>query len=164
MDLPARYLSIFPDLPIREVSYGCGGLRLFSADEVEAEQVGYSISPDGRSLCGDTPGEWRSSWVVIGSETGLGDPILIDTTDPPLIVFTAIHGEGSWEPTAIAISIEAFANIYNEFVRISKGRSNPVELEDNPLSEGERESYLNRIDKLNNGQLDSEFWDAMLEY
>jgi hypothetical protein len=164
MNLPARYLKFSSDLPVREVSFGCGGIRLFSDKELKAEQTGYSVSPEGRSLCGDAAGDWRSSWIVIGCDTGVGDPIFMDTSDPQLGVFTAIHGEGSWEPLPIANSIEAFAGILDEFARIAKGRSNPVEQENNPLDDADREAYLSCVDKLNNGQVEGDFWEEMLEY
>jgi len=125
MTLPDRYNKVRETLSSTEVSYGCGGIKLFSGAEVEDGQIGYSVSPDGSSLCSDEAGAWQANWVVIGYETACGDPLFTDIDAAALPVFTAIHGQGAWEPVQIAASIEAFAKCIEEFSRISVGRGNP---------------------------------------
>ena len=78
----------------------------------------------------------------MGYETGCGDPLFVDTGVSELPVFTAMHGEGAWEPVQVAISVEAFAKCIEEFSRISVGRNNRVEREANPVSDGERVAFL----------------------
>ena len=163
IDLPPRYNEVRAALPVDEVAYGCGGLKLFSADEIEQGQVGYSVAPDGKSLCSGDRGAWQPNWTVIGNETACGDPLFIDTDDSALPVLTAIHGEGSWEPQPVAISFDAFVRSLEEFVRISEGRSNPVECANNPLSEAERDSFLRRVAQLNGTQFEPDFWAVLLE-
>ena len=71
MALPDRYNRVRETLSSTEVSYGCGGIKLFSAAEVEDGQIGY--------------------------ETACGDPLFTDIDAATLPVFTAIHGQGAWE-------------------------------------------------------------------
>jgi hypothetical protein len=126
MKLPDRYNKLRENWPSDEVSYGSGGIKLFGAGELENGQLGYSVAPDGSSLCSGENGAWRPNWVVIGYKTGLGDPLFVDTDLATLPVFTAMHGEGAWEPVLVAASVEAFGICIEEFARISEGRSNPV--------------------------------------
>ena len=160
MKFPASYIEILKTMP-EEISYDIGGIKLFPVAELEQAQVGYSLGPDGKSLCGDNDGDWRSSWIVIGHETACGDPLFIDTNDTALPVLTAIHGEGAWEPRPVAISIKAFAQCLEVFSHISSNRRNPVELENNPLSEGERSAFLHRIAELNERKFQPEFWNVL---
>jgi hypothetical protein len=163
MNLPANYAELILKLPALEVNFGCGGIKILEISELEKGQAGYAVSPDGRSLCGDKDGDWRSNWIAIGYETCLGDPIFVDSANPKLPVFTAIHGEGAWEPDLIALSFDAFAKILHELAQIAIGRTNPVEQEDNPLTDGDRKAFLARVNKINEGQIETEFWEAMLE-
>ncbi len=162
MKIPERYIEIRRNLPIAEVSFGCG-IKLLSVAEVEDGQIGYSVGPDGKSLCSGVTGAWEPNWIVIGCETACGDPIFIDIRAVALPVFTAIHGEGTWEPTQIATSIEAFVKCIQEFSRISVGRKNPVEHDANPLSEADRTAFLRRIARVNQATTAPEFWDVLLE-
>jgi hypothetical protein len=72
MNLPPRYNEVRAALPVDEVAYGCGGIKLFGADEIEQRQFGYSVAPDGKSLCSRDRGAWRPNWTVIGYETAIG--------------------------------------------------------------------------------------------
>lgn len=152
------------ELEPQEVSYSFGGLKLFGARELKEEQRGYSVGTNGESLCGAQEGAWRASWIVIGYDTGLGDPIFVDAERAGLPVFTAIHGEGAWDPKPVAISLRAFAQCWREFARIAQGRSNPVEEEANPLTPNERDSFLRRIREINGPQIGVELWTDLLAY
>jgi hypothetical protein len=159
---PPRYTALRASLPSSEVSFGCGGFRLFDVSEIERGQMGYSVASDGTSLCGDWHGAWKTSWIVIGYETACGDPLFIEAADPALPVLTAIHGVGTWAPVAVSISLNAFWASLEEFARISAGRSNPVKLGANPLTDDERSTFLLRISALNDGQIEIGFWDVLL--
>jgi len=74
-----------------------------------------------------------------------------------------MHGDGSWDPVPVAISLRVFAKCLEEFARISKGRTFPVELENNPVTDEERGVFLARIAELNNNQLEPDFWGVLLE-
>lgn len=163
MKMPDRYREVFAGLPKSEVSFGSGGIKLFSASEFEGGQVGYSVAPDGKPLCGDETGAWQSNWIVVGYETGCGDPLFIDTGASELPVFTAMHGEGAWVPVEVAISVKAFAKCVEEFSRISVGRSNPAEHEANPVGDEERVAFLHSIAQANQTNDAPEFWEVLLE-
>jgi hypothetical protein len=164
MKLPNGYLSIRQAIPVNEVSYGIGGLKLFTTEEMAEGQIGYSIAPDGMSLGGDGEGDWRPTWIAVGYETACGDPLFIETADPALPVLTAVHGEGSWRPKQVATSFQAFASSFREFTNVANGRANPVELENNPLSESDRKAFLQRLKELNGKSFDPEFWELMIEF
>jgi hypothetical protein len=164
MNVPEPYNEVRRSLRVAEVNFGIGGIKLFSLVELDGAQIGYSVAPDGKPLWGNEPGAWQASWVVIGYETGCGDPLFIDTHAIALPVFTAIHGEGEWEPFQIASSFEVFARCVEEFSRIAIGRSNPVELAANPVRDDERSMYLRRIAEMNQSHSAPEFWDVLLGY
>jgi len=160
--VPPRYLDLLAKAPLHEVSFGYGGLKLFEADEIEAGQTGYSVSAQGVSFCDGSSGAWQSDWVVIGNDTSLGDPIFL-SADPRLPIFTAPHGEGSWDAQLIASSAEGFFECFRAFSEISEGRSDGVQQEANPVSDEEREAFASRISQFSGGQESTEFWINLLE-
>ena len=163
MKIPDRYAAWRNALGFDDISYGVGGIRIFPLAEIDEGQIGYSLSPDGDSLCDGAEGSWKPEWVVIGYETGLGDPIILDTSNSDFQVMTAIHGEGSWEPQPIAKSLEAFGMTLRAVREISTGREYPVALENNPLSDDERRSVLQAIRKINGDEIEMGFWEATLQ-
>ena len=159
----AKFIQRRSSLPFEEINFGSAGLHLYKAGEIESGQVGYAVARDGRSLCSGEEGAWRSGWIVIGYDTGSGDPLIIDANDPALPILRDFNGRGEWNPVKVAISLEAFLSQWAEFSRIASGRGTPVQLEANPLSEIERADFLARILALNNGRPASDFWEALLE-
>ena len=164
MKPPSHLIEFLHDLHPHEVPCSYGGLKLFEAGKLEEGQLGYSVGPKGETLCGAEEGAWRTSWIVIAHDTGLGDPIFIDTAKAELPVFTAIYGEGEWDPKPAAISLDAFAQCWHEFARIAQGRGNPVEEESNPLPEAARSAYLDHIREISGSQFAAEFWVDLLAY
>jgi hypothetical protein len=162
MTVPPQYAPWLDSLGFQEISYDVGGLKLFTPEELEEAQVGYSRSAEGQSFCNGDPESWKPQWLVIGHETALGDPIFIDTSASGLPVLTAMHGEGAWEPRMIALSLEDFAVALSAFQKISVGRENPVALEQNPLSPQERDRALRQIAGTKQDEIDMDFWEAML--
>jgi hypothetical protein len=90
-----------------------------------------------------------------------GDPIFIDTSEEGFPVYTAIHGEGRWDAKQIAVSLEGFGRALSPVADIAKGREYPVALENNPLTQFEKESTLAAIRRDNPG-VDLEFWEILL--
>ncbi len=84
MSVPERYAIVLAELSSLEVSYDVGGVELFPISSLEDKQVGYSRTPDGKSLVGQDSGAWKANWMVIGQETCCGDPIFIDVEDKRL--------------------------------------------------------------------------------
>jgi len=162
MSVPDGYALVLAKLPTLEVSFDVGGLELFPGPSLDDAQVGYSRTSDGKSLVGHDGGAWKANWMAIGRETCCGDPIFVDVEDTRLPVFTAVHGDGSWNPRQIAISIEAFAGCFQEFWHIAKSRANPVEIQAHPVEDAERAAFLSRIEQLNEGSTGQDFWELMV--
>jgi len=83
-------------------------IHLFSSEEFEEGQLGYSVDEEGKSLTGNNEGDWKETWFVIGYDEDLGDPIFIDIEDKNYPVMTAMHGEGDWEPEVMFSSLNEF--------------------------------------------------------
>ncbi len=73
-----------------------------AADELGKLQLGFRVHPSGRDLTGRKKGDWLPTWVVIGTDEDVGDPLFVDVADDDLPVFTAMHGQGSWDPEEVA--------------------------------------------------------------
>lgn len=146
------------------VDYGVGGIQLFRSDEVPRGQVGFAITSGGESLVGVGPGDWRPEWVVIGRETACGDPIFASEVTPHP-VFSAIHGEGSWEPKLVAPSLGVFAQCVTELQGFAAGRSSPVELDANPPTTEQQAQFLRVIRSLTKGDQHAlGFWAVQIEF
>ncbi|MED1599262.1 hypothetical protein MHH71_29195 [Bacillus sp. FSL H8-0534] len=83
-------------------------IHLFSREEFEEGQLGYSVDEEDNSLTGDSEGDWKETWYVIGYDENLGDPIFVDIEDKNYPVMTAMHGEGDWEPEVMFSSLNEF--------------------------------------------------------
>ena len=128
-----------------KVSFGSATIRVYRPLELKSGQVGYFTSASGESFIGDTDGDWRNTWFVIGYDETSGDPIFIDKSKEGYPVYTAMIGMGRWDPMPIAVSLEAFGQALSAVATVAKGRENPVALEQNPLSEAERDRALAAI-------------------
>jgi hypothetical protein len=93
-------------------------ISMCSEDEIEKMQLGYSVSINGDPLYGFDEGDWQEGWVVIGYETGCGDPIFIDLNEGGLPVYTAMHGCGVWSPQVLSES-------YCDFIKVLNGDIKP---------------------------------------
>jgi hypothetical protein len=144
-----------------EVSFGYETVRVYREPRLQALQIGYSISPTGEPLTGEQAGDWQREWVVIGYVECCGDPIFIDSLAEGFPVYTAIHGEGSWEAKQIAVSLEAFGRALSAIAAVANGREHPVALENNPLTQSEKQITLAAIQR-DNPDLDLEFWKTFL--
>jgi hypothetical protein len=144
-----------------ELSFGYQTIRICRPEERQSMQVGYSVGMEGQSLVGGKKGDWLGHWIVIGYEEQCGDPIFIDESAPNFPVYTAMHGEGIWDPEQIAASLEGFGKALSAVTRIARGREHPVALENNPLTQSERDAALAEI-PLQDQEIDLEFWENLL--
>jgi hypothetical protein len=171
MSIPQEYSAWLQSLGFTEISFGYAGIKLLLPEELdglkfEEGQTGYSISPDNQSLCNGEEGVWKPQWLVIGSDTLIGDPIILNTSNfktSNSTVMSAIHGEGVWEPFPIAAGLPAFALALNAIKKASIGRENPVALESNPLPQAERKKIVQLIAGANGEEINLEFWELILE-
>ena len=161
-DVLTQFRAALDSAEPRAVSVGYRSLTLFSSPELEAQQVGYSRDQTGRDLAGDTDGAWQHSWLVVGTEDLCGDPIFVDLAGPGFPVYTAMHGEGAWRPTLLALSFESFLQGLREVERLSNRRTNPKDLAARPLSPAEHAGLLDVLACLG-ADVDRAFWTDWFE-
>ncbi len=146
---------------ITNVSLGYNEINFIQPDNLDQEQIGYSIDSNGNSLINGDDGDWQEQWLVIAADQ-LGDPIIVDVSSPNLSVLSAAHGEGTWEPFIIADSLDKFANIISILNNVSKDRTYPVDLEINPITDKERQEALRKIEQ-QNPEAEIWYWENFFE-
>jgi hypothetical protein len=161
--IPQRYLKERTVLGFDRIDYGVGGIVLLSPADLPDGQIGYSVTPEGTMLAGDSEGDWRFDWLVIGNEAACGDPIFM-SINPPYPVFTAIHGQGSWNARLVASSLDIFWKCLMVFADFATDRSNPVQLQRNPPGDTQITAYLKDLQLLCDGNEEAiEFWSVQAE-
>lgn len=151
-----KYAELRNGITLRAVSLGYKTVTLFKETELAKAQLGYSVDPDEKSLCGSEEGDWQNTWLVIADEDETGDPIFVDLETEELSVYTAMHGERDWEPVLIAESFANFVLALEQIQALSKGRKNPVALQKNPLPEVEANAAIACIT-----QCRTRFWEKL---
>ncbi len=102
-------------------------VRLIPAAKLADEQCGFALHEDGQARTqGQTgPNGWRSTWVIIGHSTLLGDPYFLDTAtadaEGDCQVFTAMNGTDNWKPRLCASSFAMFLRILAVGMEVAKG-------------------------------------------
>ena len=144
----------------KDVSLGYRELAFVSHQELDGGQIGYRIDADGNSLMSGSDGDWQENWWVIATDE-LGDPIFVDLNSDNLPVFTAAHGEGSWEELLIANSLSGFTEILSTLYKTSIGRTDPVKFEKKPLMEVEKRELLEII-QMHTPDNQAEYWNIFL--
>ncbi len=132
---------------LESFEYDISGITFAKPNELNDAQRGYQDLPPGL--------------FVIGHESGLGDPIGLDTRDPRLPAWTAMHGEGEWNPVQIADSLNGLIDAVAIMKRLSAGRECPVAVESSPLPRAECDAGLAAITNAN-PESNIEFWAVML--
>ncbi|MGG3889821.1 SMI1/KNR4 family protein [Metabacillus fastidiosus] len=89
--------------------------HIFSFEQLDDCQTGFSIDSDGNSLVTDEEGSWDDNWIVIGYETICGDPIIIELNEDRYPVSRLIHGMGNWDAGSfLTDSMESFIKILQD--------------------------------------------------
>lgn len=145
----------------RAAYFGCHGIELVAGNKIDEAQFGYSVTVDGVDLSSDEDGRWQKSWVVIGSDTEVGDPFFVDTAVSSLPVYTAMHGIGTWEPMEVAASFDGFLRSL-EFLQITGSQQQVlIEPDEKTITETKQ---LDRIqEKLIELSGNDEFWSLFME-
>jgi hypothetical protein len=124
-------------------------IEIYPCAAISNQQVGYRVSPDGRSLIGHNG--WKEEWTVIGRDKLVGDPIFIDVRRVGFPVFTAAHGEGVWEPFMIARSAAVLFRTLDTLAAVRERRL-------------DRETATTKLAALNgDADIDLEFWTVLIE-
>ena len=146
---------------ISDISIGYNEITFFPSNRLEEYQVGYSFDPNAVSLITEQVGDWQDGWIAIANDN-LGDPFMVDANSNSLTVLSAAHGEGTWKPFIVADSLDKFKNIISIIKKVSENRTNPVDLEKNPISDNERNIALREI-KEQNPLTELWFWETYFE-
>jgi hypothetical protein len=103
-------------------------VRLIPADElVKAQQLARGAGATGtaEAAAPAPPADWKSSWVVIGESSLLGDPYFLDVSKPDpegdCPVYTAMSGQERWAPTLAASSFAQFLRILSTAMEVAAG-------------------------------------------
>ena len=102
-------------------------VRLIPAGKLLDEQRGFALQEDGQPRAqGQTgPSGWRSTWVIIGHSSLLGDPYFLDTAtadaEGDCLVYTAMNGTELWKPRLCASSFAMFLRILAIGMEVAKG-------------------------------------------
>jgi hypothetical protein len=96
-------------------------IRLIPAEELVKAQSLVTAPGDGQKISQD----WKSSWVLIGESSLLGDPYFLDVAklDPEgdCPVYTAMSGQDRWAPKLAASSFAQFLRILSTAMEIAAG-------------------------------------------
>jgi hypothetical protein len=135
-------------LPQTDLSFGYGGIEFLTPASLADEQKDYEGS------------DWNKNWLVVARDTLQGDPIFIDQSLDNLPVFTAMHGEGTWEPIPVADSWAQFLAALELVRPYTVGREHPVGLEEAPLSAAEQKALMDGLQKIL-GTPVAHFWELL---
>lgn len=137
----------------KNISLGYFELNFVGIENFEKSQIGFREDSNGKSLINNKNDSWENHWYVIAIDE-LGDPIIYNCKDKKF--YTSMIGAGSWELKCISNSVSNFKGIIDFLDMISVNRQNPVELENNPISNVELSEFLQI---LNEGKdICSEYW------
>lgn len=154
--IPAEYTAIRSQATVERLRIGYAGIVLAPLSAIDAAQKRYADAPESRL----TP--WRSDWLVIGWCEPYPDPIFIDTEDEGFPVYTAIQELGGWFPELLAYRFEHFLETLVELEQLARGRETISLLNENPVPEEEKRSFLDRI-KAKGPEVDVSFWKALFQ-
>jgi hypothetical protein len=94
-------------------------VRLVPAEELVKGQEQIKTAREGATL------EWKSSWVLIGESSLLGDPYFLDVAkmdaEGDCQVYTAMSGQERWNPTLAASSFVQFLRILATSMETAEG-------------------------------------------
>ncbi len=141
----SKYIQKLNRISFNEVTIGLTTIYIFPEDEIDENQIGYSFDSEGQSLVGESNGDWKKNWLVIGYESLCGDPLFTDIETENFPVFTAMHGVGSWNENLIADNFESFVKSLEIGAKCKL-----------------KESCLEEIKTLNK-MSDFEFWEVLFD-
>lgn len=127
LKLPRRYRDFLAkcDPVDLETRTPAERVRLIPAGELLEEQKGYALDDAGEPIQQPRASGWRSSWVIIGHSSLLGDPYFLDVAevdaegDCP--VYTAMSGTDTWQPRLCASSFAMFLRILAVSMQVAGG-------------------------------------------
>jgi hypothetical protein len=125
--IPRRYRDFLTECdPVKvETVTPAERIRLLPASELVKEQIGFALDDGGSLVKSPRPSGWRPAWVIIAHSSLLGDPYFLDTSKPDAEgdceVYTAMSGQGTWQPKLCATSFHLFLRILALGVDVAGG-------------------------------------------
>ena len=103
----------------------------------------------------------HSHSIHSSTDTEVGDPFFVDTNDPKLPVYTAMHGMGSWGAELVSHSLEAYLEALSYINGISKQDFARIDPDENTITDP---SALSEIEeKICSICSTDGFWQNMFE-
>lgn len=141
--------TIEPSL-LKPIYFGPQGFKLFSTKEEQGEYQTQFSNEFG----------WNANWFVIGLDTELGDPYLIDNNSDSNQVHTAIFDGDKWCLISVADTVEAFMQCLSLLKNATKQTVEVYVPDENTLSD---KAALNQLkDQLIAVSNDPEFWQQFM--
>lgn len=146
---------------LKEAFFGPSGFSIADEANIKDLQLGYSVHPDGSDLSGANDGDWQKSWVVIGTDTEVGDPFFVDTNESSLPVYTAMHGMGEWSAELVSTSLSSFLEALAYLNSISKQDHAQIDPDENTITDPEELSAIET--KLHEISGEKYYWQNFIE-
>jgi hypothetical protein len=91
---------------------------------IPAEEL-VKVQKAGASGGSTPPADWKTSWVIVGESSLLGDPYFLDVSKPDpegdCPVYTAMSGQERWAPTLAASTFAQFLRILSTAMEVAAG-------------------------------------------
>jgi hypothetical protein len=91
---------------------------------IPAEEL-VKVQQAGASGGSTPPADWKTSWVIVGESSLLGDPYFLDVSKPDpegdCPVYTAMSGQERWAPTLAASTFAQFLRIVSTAMEVAAG-------------------------------------------
>lgn len=146
---------------LKEVYFGSNGFSIADVSSINDIQLGYRVHPDGTDLTGSNEGDWRKGWIVIGTDTEVGDPFFVDTNEPSLPVYTAMHGMGEWNAELVATSLPSFLETLSYLSGLSKQEFARIDPDENTITDTKELSAIEK--KLHEISGEKYYWQNFIE-
>jgi len=145
-----------------EIFFGPQGFALATTKQaLEKVQHGFNTYPNGSSIPSADVGNWQSNWLVIATDTELGDPYFVDTESEKHAVYTAMLSEDGWQVEQVATSLNSFINCMKALAESNKQINATIIPDENTLFDTERLTVLkNKLIKLSSCE---NFWTLFFE-
>lgn len=154
MNMPDTLIKLLEANTVRNISLGYDVICLLDIDNIEKEQVGYSVDSNGKSLITNKEGSWKADWLVIGVHDNDGDPYFVDISQGEFLVFTY--------PTMISDSYTNFIEILRGIQKLSVGRENPAAIKSNTVSDEETVNLISEIE-VKNAKSEIWYWESLFD-
>jgi len=129
---------------IDDIEIGISDIHLFSEDEIEDAQIGYSIDEDDNDI-----EEWiGEEYLVIGVDSACGDPIIVKTDEEQLPIYSMFHDD--WD------SLELIADSFRQYLELLE----KIEITDLE-NKDECEEFLENVKEIA-PNVSYDYWEALI--